>query len=146
MTLAQSLKHLLHVLIRPDCTSIFKGHIGHIIIWICPSTPPPPPPPTPQKQRKKSDHRLPRAPCSCEFDWKDVTQRENSCFVGKRSWCWYDYWCPVQCNYYILFCVKCFELSHVMNIAPYKCYVKTDKLMFHRQLTFSCKMLRAKSC
>ena len=37
-------------------------------------------------------------------------------------------------NLYILFCVKRFELSHVMDIALYKCYVLllllTDSLAF----------------
>ena len=29
----------------------------------------------------------------------------------------YDYWCPVQCKYVSIICVKSFELSHVMDIA-----------------------------
>ena len=33
------------------------------------------------------------------------------------------YWCPLQCNYVHTFCVKRFELSHVMDIALQKCYV-----------------------
>ena len=34
-----------------------------------------------------------------------------------------DYWCPVQCKYVHTFCVKRFELSHVMDTALQKCYV-----------------------
>ena len=113
-TLAQSLKHLVHVLIRCHCTSLFKGHIRHIIIWIWIWQ---------KKIKKKATIGFPVLLVLLNLIEKTSPKERTLALLGRGAGVNMITDVLYNINMYILFCVKCFELSDVMNTAPYKCCV-----------------------